>query len=54
MNEENIMTINVETIKCGKTVAEAMRMLKDERIRQLPIVDGDNRVIGLLTSRKLL
>jgi len=54
MNAANIMTINVETIKCGKTVAEAMRILKGEHILQLPIVDGDNRVIGLLTSRKLL
>ena len=54
MNAATIMTTNVATTECDKTVAEAMRILRDERIRQLPIVDKNNKVIGLLTSRKLL
>src|SRR3972149_7836411 len=54
MNAATIMTTNVSTTECDKTVAEAMRILRDERIRQLPSVDKNNKVIGLLTSRKLL
>lgn len=54
MNAANIMTTNVETIKCGNTVAEAMRRLRDSRIRQMPVVGNDNKVTGLLTSIKLL
>src|SRR3989338_8250198 len=54
MNAATIMTTNVATTECDKTVAEAMRILRDERIGQLPIVDKNKKVIGLLTSRKLL
>lgn len=54
MNAATIMTTGVETTKCGKTVAEAMKVLRDSRIRQLPVVDENNKVLGLLTSRKLL
>ncbi|MBI3398442.1 MAG: CBS domain-containing protein [Deltaproteobacteria bacterium] len=54
MNAATIMTTNVATTKCGKTVAEAMQILKDERIRQMPIVDNNNKAIGLLASKKLL
>lgn len=54
MNAANIMTMKVASVRCGKTVAEAMRILSEERVRQLPVIDDDSRVIGLLTSRKLL
>ncbi|OGP11254.1 MAG: hypothetical protein A2X87_02985 [Deltaproteobacteria bacterium GWC2_42_51] len=54
MNAATIMTTNVATTKCGITVAEAVKTLKDSRVRQLPVVEDNNKVIGLLTSRKLL
>lgn len=54
MNAATIMTINVATTKCGITVADAMKILTDSRVRQLPVVDENNKVLGLLTSRKLL
>lgn len=54
MNAATIMTINVATTKCGITVAEAMKLLRGSRVRQLPVVDENNKVLGLLTSRKLL
>lgn len=54
MNAAMIMTTEVATTKCGTTTAHAMKLLKDSRVRQLPVVDKDNKVLGLLTSRKLL
>ncbi len=54
MNAAMIMTTEVATTKCGITAAQAMKLLKDSRVRQLPVVDNDNKVLGLLTSRKLL
>lgn len=54
MNAATIMTTDVATTRCGITVAEAMKILKDSRVRQLPIVDNNNKVLGILTSKKLL
>lgn len=54
MNAATIMTTDVATTRCGITVAEAMKILKDSRVRQLPVVDNNNKVLGILTSRKLL
>lgn len=31
-----------------------MKILKDSRVRQLPVVDNNNKVLGILTSKKLL
>jgi CBS domain-containing membrane protein len=49
-----IMTTVVETLSVGDTLAAARRQLERGRIRHLPVVDGDERVIGLLTYRKIL
>ncbi|MBI3754533.1 MAG: CBS domain-containing protein, partial [Deltaproteobacteria bacterium] len=54
MNAATIMTTDVATTRCGITVAEAMKILKDSRVRQLPVVDNNNKVLGILTSKKLL
>lgn len=54
MNAATIMTTDVATTRCGITVAEAMKILKDSRVRQLPIADNNNKVLGILTSKKLL
>jgi CBS domain-containing membrane protein len=49
-----IMTSVVETLSVGDTLAAARRQLERGRIRHLPVVDGDEHVIGLLTYRKIL
>jgi CBS domain-containing membrane protein len=49
-----IMSSIVETLSVGDTLDVARRHLERGRIRHLPVVDGDERVVGLLTSRRVL
>jgi CBS domain-containing membrane protein len=51
---KEIMSSIVETLSVGDTLAAARRQLERGRIRHLPVVDGDERVIGLVTHRKIL
>lgn len=53
MNAANIMTTDVVTLKGSQTVQEALRIMGDKRIKQLPVVDEGGRVMGILTSRGL-
>src|SRR6478672_5623265 len=48
-----VMTSPVESLTAGADVADAARMMVDERIRCLPIVDGYG-VVGILTRRDVL
>ncbi len=48
-----VMTSPVESLTPGADVAHAVRMMDDERIRSLPIVDGF-AIVGMLTRRDLL
>ena len=51
---EDIMTSVVETLAVGDTLSAARRQLERGHIRHLPIVDGEERLIGLLTHRNIL
>lgn len=48
-----VMTCPVESLTAGADVADAARIMVDERIRCLPIVDGHG-VVGILTRRDVL
>jgi CBS-domain-containing membrane protein len=50
----NIMTTGVLTIHCKSTVGDAIKILKDKRVRLLPIVDDDNKVLFAVSPRVLL
>jgi CBS domain-containing protein len=47
------MTSPVESLTPGAEAVDAARIMVDERIRCLPIVDG-RHVVGILTRRDLL
>jgi CBS domain-containing membrane protein len=49
-----IMSPVVETLGVGDTLAVARRQLERGRIRHLPVVDGEERLVGLLTHRQIL
>ena len=49
-----IMATVVETLSLGDTLAIARRRMESGRIRHLPIVDGEERVVGLITHRRIL
>jgi CBS-domain-containing membrane protein len=49
----DVMTTMVESLTPGADVADAARIMVDERIRALPIVGGA-KVVGMVTRRDLL
>ena len=50
----DIMTAPAITIKPDATIAEAVRTMDDKRIRRLTVVDGDGRLIGIITRADIL
>lgn len=51
---DKFMTRDPLTIQGDRLVAEAMRLLRERKIDQLPVVDQENRPIGLLDVQDLL
>jgi CBS domain-containing protein len=50
----DIMTSPALTIKPGATIAEAVRIMDEKKIRRLTIVDDKNELIGILTRADIL
>jgi len=48
-----IMTEKVVTVHPGQTIEECMALMTEERVRHLPVVDGE-RLIGLLSIGDLV
>ena len=44
-----IMTTVLHTVVPTTTVAECMQLMTDERVRHLPVVDDDGRLVGLVS-----
>ncbi len=49
-----IMSRTVVTVRDGDRVAEAWRVLRDHRIRQAPVLDAGDRLVGIVGERDLL
>lgn len=45
------MTREVVTLSPGQSLREAIELLLTHRIRHLPVVDADSRLIGIVTDR---
>lgn len=50
----NIMTTGVLTLHCKSTVGDAIKLLKEKKVRLLPVVDDDNKVLFACSPRMLL
>lgn len=50
----NIMTTGVLTLHCKSTVGDAIKLLKEKRVRLLPVVEDDNKVLFAVSPRMLL
>jgi len=48
------MTAPMITIHVDADPREAKQRMWEKRVRHMPIVDGDGRVLGMLTMRRLL
>lgn len=46
-----IMTREPRTLAATASLLEAMTLLRDHRIRHIPIVDAQHRVLGIVTDR---
>ena len=51
---EVIMTTDVITVSLSTTLAEARSVMKEHRIRHLPVVDANEELVGLLTQSDVL
>lgn len=51
---DDVMTKRPTTIRKGRLAAEALRILKERRIDEIPVVDDKNRPVGLVDVQDLL
>lgn len=51
---EIMTTDNLITTKDGTSLATAEEILQEKKIEKLPVVDGDNTLIGLITYRDII
>ena len=53
MTIEKAMSSTVVTIDADDTLLHATRMMKDNRIKHLPVVDRSGALVGIVTDRDL-
>lgn len=55
MNEEvrTIMSTRITTARPEQRVADVLALMERKRLQQLPVVDADRRLVGLITSYDL-
>jgi CBS domain-containing protein len=54
MRAGDIMTTGAATVRPGESLAEAARILVENRISGLPVVDADGRLVGIVTEHDFL
>ena len=50
----DVMTEEPVVVRAETNMATAARMLLEQRMRRLPVVDADGRLVGILTRRDVL
>jgi acetoin utilization protein AcuB len=48
------MTTNIVTVSPHTSVPEALRLMRNKRIRRLPVLDGHGRLAGIVSDKDLL
>ncbi len=51
---EDIMTPDVFTINAGNTVKDAAKYLTEKSITSIPVIDNNNKVIGLISTQDVI
>lgn len=51
---KDLMTSIVETLQIGDSLDVAAHLMKAGRLRHLPVVDGAEHLVGLVTHRRIL
>ncbi|KXG08868.1 Inosine-5'-monophosphate dehydrogenase [Anoxybacillus sp. P3H1B] len=50
---EQIMKTNIFTLHPNSTITDAINLVKQKRIRHIPIVDEEQRILGIVTDRDI-
>lgn len=50
---KNYMSSECLTLKPNSTLAQARELMETRRVRQLPVVDSENRLVGILSKRDI-
>lgn len=50
---EEIMNTQVHTLQPSNTVRDAVRLMREEKIRHVPIVDEKRKVVGIITEHDI-
>lgn len=50
---ESGMILDPVTLTADATLAEAVSLMKEHKIGGIPVVDGDNKLVGIITNRDL-
>ncbi len=54
MLAKDIMTVDVLTVRPEDTVEDVIKLLLDNRISGVPVVNGENEVVGIVTEGDLM
>jgi len=54
MQAKDVMTTNVATVRPDTALSDAIGLMLDRHISGLPVVDGEGRLVGVLTEGDLL
>lgn len=54
MRAADVMSRNVVAVEQGASLADAIRLMLDNRISGLPVVDGNGKLVGVVTEGDLL
>lgn len=50
---EQIMNVEVSTLTKENTIADAVELMSERRIRHIPIIDQEKQLVGLVTDRDI-
>ncbi|OLN22696.1 acetoin utilization protein AcuB [Domibacillus antri] len=50
---EEVMQMDVHTLSPDDTIAAALQLCRDHKIRHIPITDGESSLVGLVTDRDI-
>ena len=51
---KDIMTKHIITVKKDTTLVEAVKLMKDNNIRHLPIIDEDKKLVNFISHRDIM
>jgi CBS domain-containing protein len=54
MRAMDVVVHNVATVRLETDLADALKLLADHDVSALPVIDADNRLIGILSEADLV